>query len=134
MQTALGYRASIKVFGNDYDTIDGTCIRDYIHVSDLCDAHTLALEKLLQGGDSARYNLGNGTGYSVKEIIESVRNVVGNEFKVENSSRRVGDPAQLISDSQLARKELLWKPEFVDLDTIVSHTCAWEEKQFKTRV
>ncbi len=78
--------------------------------------------------------LGNGTGYSVKEIIESVRKVVDNEFTVVNSSRRVGDPAQLISDSQLARKELLWKPEFVDLDTIVSHTRVWEEKQLKVHV
>ncbi len=131
VQTALGRRGSIRVFGNNYDTNDGTCVRDYIHVTDLCDAHIKALEKLFHGGGSARYNLGNGAGYSVQDIIDSVRKVSGREFRQEVTGRRDGDPAQLVADSKLAYSELGWRPQFVDLDTIVSHTLAWESQGSK---
>jgi len=131
VQVASGRRSSIKMFGCDYDTEDGTCVRDYIHVNDICDAHIRALERLFDGGNSARYNLGNGAGYSVKEVIESVRRITGNEILVENSPRRNGDPARLVGDSIAARKELNWVPKYIDIDTIVSHVWAWEQKWFK---
>ncbi len=130
LQVASGRRDSIKVFGRDYDTPDGTCVRDYIHVNDLCDAHILALENIFSGGCSARYNLGNSTGFSVQEIIESARRVTGKEILVEESSRRPGDPAQLIADSKAAREQLNWHPKYDDIDTIVSHAWAWEQKCF----
>ena len=130
LQVASGRRKAIKVFGRDYDTPDGTCIRDYIHVNDLCDAHIHALEKLFEGNQSASYNLGNSTGYSVQEVIESARRVTGKEILVENSPRRVGDPARLIADSKAAREQLGWKPIYSELDTIVSHAWNWEQKYF----
>lgn len=130
LQVASGRREAIKVFGRDYDTPDGTCIRDYIHVNDLCDVHVLALENLFSGGCSARYNLGNGAGFSVQEIIESARRVTGKEILVEESPRRTGDPARLIADSKAAREQLGWQPKYDDIDTIVSHAWAWEQKCF----
>ncbi len=121
MQAAEGRRKSISVFGTDYDTPDGTCIRDYIHVLDLAQAHLLALE---QEGSSI-YNLGSGSGHSVKAVIEAVREVTGRDFKVEYESRRPGDPARLISDSTRARTLLGWKPVYDDLHDIVRSAWEW---------
>lgn len=128
LQAASGRRDSIKVFGRDYATPDGTCIRDYIHVMDLCDAHLLAVEKLVSEGKSARYNLGNGQGFSVKEVIDSARRVTGCRIHVIDDARRDGDPAVLVADSTLAKRELGWQPRYADLDTIVAHAWQWECK------
>ncbi len=128
LQAASGRRESITLYGTDYDTTDGTCIRDYIHVSDLCDAHLLALEQLTQGGESNRYNLGNGQGYSVQEVIDAAAKVTGREIPVVRGERRPGDPATLVADSARARSKLGWSPRFADLDTIIAHAWAWEQK------
>ena len=128
LQAASGRREAISVFGTDYDTPDGTCIRDYIHVVDLCDAHALALDRLLEGGGSARFNLGNGLGFSVKEVIDTARRVTGREIPVCFEPRRPGDPARLVADSRKAREELGWKPLHADLATIVEDAWAWEQK------
>lgn len=128
-QAALGQREDIKVFGTDYETEDGTCIRDYVHVTDLAQAHWLGLERLMSGGESGFYNLGNGKGFSVREVIESVKRVSGKEFKVTEVERREGDPAVLIAGSDKARSELAWKPEFTDLDEIVRTAWEWEKKK-----
>jgi UDP-glucose 4-epimerase len=129
LQVASGRRASIKVFGRDYDTPDGTCIRDYIHIADLCAAHVLALEHLVAGRPSAAFNLGNGSGFSVQEVIDAVRRVTGRTLAVEDAPRRAGDPARLVADARLARSVLGWQPRFADLDTIVAHAWAWERRQ-----
>ena len=126
LQAAAGRRPSISVFGRDYDTPDGTCIRDYIHVQDLCDAHLLALEALLDGGGCTRFNLGNGAGYSIDEVIEAARRVTGRGIVVADAARRPGDPARLVADPALARAALGWTPRFADLDTIIAHAWAWE--------
>lgn len=128
LQAASGRRDSITVFGRDYDTEDGTCIRDYIHVSDLCEAHWLAIQYLIGGGDSQRFNLGNGNGYSVQEVIDVCRAVTEKEFDVIESERREGDPAVLVADSRLATKTLGWKPNLSDLETIIGHAWQWELK------
>ena len=128
LQVASGKREKIFVYGNDYDTQDGTCIRDYIHVSDLCQAHLLALEKLLKDGKSARYNLGNGNGFSVQEVIDTARKVTGKSIPQENAARRAGDPAVLIADSQLAVRELGWQPQFNSLEKIIGDAWKWEIK------
>ena len=128
LQVASGRREAISVFGTDYDTLDGTCIRDYIHVADLCDAHALALERLLAGGESARFNLGNGQGFSVNEVIEMVRHVTGREIPVRFEARRVGDPPRLVADSRQAREGLGWQPKRDDLATIIADAWAWERK------
>lgn len=128
LQAASRRRPSITVFGRDYDTPDGTCIRDYIHVQDLCDAHLLALENLLAGGGSARYNLGNGEGYSINEVIEAARRVTGRAITVNDGPRRAGDPARLVADPALARAELGWTPRYAGLDTIIAHAWAWEQQ------
>jgi UDP-glucose 4-epimerase len=128
LQAASGRRDSIKVFGRDYPTPDGTCVRDYIHVMDLCDAHLRAIEKLLSTGQSARYNLGNGSGFSVQEVIDSASRVTGCAIKVVDDVRRDGDPAVLVADSSLAKQALGWSPRFADLDTIVAHAWQWEQK------
>lgn len=128
LQAASGRRDSIRVFGRDYPTQDGTCIRDYIHVTDLCDAHLLAIEKLLTSGESARYNLGNGSGFSVQEVIDSVSRVTGRGIKVVDDERRDGDPAVLVADSRRAREALGWRPRYAELDTIVEHAWQWEMK------
>lgn len=130
LQVASGRRSEIAVLGNNYDTPDGTCIRDYIHVNDLCEAHWLALQSLVEGGDSQRYNLGNGTGFSVQEVIEVARNVTKRPIYVINSPRRDGDPARLVADAGLARKYLGWRPKFTNLETIIQHAWNWEMKQF----
>lgn len=128
LQAASGRRDCIKVFGRDYATPDGTCIRDYIHVMDLCEAHLLAIEKLLETGDSAQYNLGNGNGFSVQEVIDSASRVTGREIEVVDDVRRDGDPAVLVADSRRAREALGWCPRFAELDTIVAHAWQWEQK------
>jgi len=128
LQAASGHRPHISVFGRDYDTPDGTCIRDYIHVTDLCDAHWLALQKLLNGGDSASYNLGNGNGFSVQEVIDTARKVTGQEIMIKDSYRREGDPARLVANSTSAQKALNWQPARYNLETIIEDAWRWEEK------
>jgi UDP-glucose 4-epimerase len=126
-ETALGKRPKIDVFGTDYPTPDGTCIRDYIHVSDLARAHSAALGYLRRGGTSATFNCGYGRGASVLEVINSVKKVSGRDFPVELRGRRPGDPAALVADVGRIRSTLDWRPQFDDLDTIVAHALAWEE-------
>ncbi|MDP4178873.1 MAG: UDP-glucose 4-epimerase GalE [Bacillota bacterium] len=123
LQVALGKREKIMIFGNDYNTPDGTCVRDYIHVSDLASAHLLALNKLRQGGESKIYNLGNGKGFSVKEVIDVTKKITGIDIKAEIAPRRAGDPAVLIASSEKAIKELHWKPKYDSLETIIE--TAW---------
>lgn len=125
IQTALGQREKIMIFGDDYDTEDGTCVRDYIHVMDLCQAHLLALDRMKNGGDSGIFNLGNGKGFSVKEVIETARRVTGREIKQEIAARRAGDPAVLIASSERAIEELGWKPEFNTLEKIIETAWKW---------
>ena len=127
-QAALGERAGLDVFGTDYDTPDGTCIRDYIHVTDLINAHALALGHLRSDGDSMVANCGYGEGYSVFDVIEAVKRVSGREFPVRQVERRPGDPAALIAGADLIRGRLGWTPQWNNLDTIVGHALAWEEK------
>jgi UDP-glucose 4-epimerase len=112
----------------DYDTPDGTCIRDYVHVTDLSSAHLLAMERLMHGGGSRAYNLGNGSGFSVREVIEAVSRVTASVMTVQEAPRREGDPARLVADSSRARKELGWRPRYADLDAIIAHAWAWERK------
>ena len=126
LQAASGRRQDIKVFGDDYATDDGTCVRDYIHINDLCDAHSLALHRMIETDKSARYNLGNGKGFSVKQVIDVAREVSGNDFKVSIEPRRAGDPAVLVADSTLAQKELNWQPRFAELEDIVKTAWQWE--------
>lgn len=125
LQTALGQRPSIAVFGDDYPTEDGTCIRDYIHVSDLADAHLRAVDYLKNGGASDVFNLGSGSGFSVKEVIAKVKEVTGVDFAVEHKPRRAGDPAVLIASSEKARKVLGWKPAREDLGVIINSAWQW---------
>ena len=132
LQAAAGRRPHISVFGRDYDTPDGTCIRDYIHINDLCEAHWLALQSLMQGAGSQRYNLGNGNGFSVQEVIDSARRVTGKEISVQDAPRRAGDPARLVADATLARQQLGWTPQFTELDLMVAHAWAWEKRQRQT--
>ena len=125
MQAAMGQKEDIKIFGNDYETDDGTCIRDYIHIMDLASAHLLALEKLLNGDAGGNFNLGNGNGYSVMEVIDKAREVTGKPIPFEMIERRAGDPAILVGSSQKAMNELGWKPQYGDLDTIIEHAWQW---------
>ncbi|KIL36838.1 UDP-glucose 4-epimerase [Cohnella kolymensis] len=125
LEVALGQREHITVFGDDYPTEDGTCIRDYVHVSDLADAHLLALDRLRQGGESAVYNLGNGLGYSVKQVIETARHVTGHAIPAVTRDRRAGDPAVLVASSARARDELGWSPSRSRLEDIISSSWNW---------
>lgn len=127
LQVPNGQRAKISIFGDDYDTKDGTCIRDYIHVTDLAQAHILALDYLMNGGENNVFNLGNGVGFTVKEVIDCARHVTGHPIPAEISPRRAGDPAQLIASSEKAKDVLGWKPQFADLDTIISTAWAWHK-------
>ena len=127
LQTALGQREKMFIFGDDYDTPDGTCVRDYIHVTDLADAHIKALEKLFRTNESGIYNLGNGKGFSVKEVIEKAKKITGKDFKVEIEARRSGDPSTLIASSEKAIKELGWKPKFNTLDKIIETAWNWHK-------
>ena len=125
LQVANGTRDHISVYGTDYDTFDGTCIRDYIHVTDLAQAHILACQYLLDGGKSDIFNLGNGVGFSVKEVIEKAKKVTGKEIKVVYEGRRAGDPAVLVASSDKAKKILGWKPAYNDLGTIIDTAWKW---------
>lgn len=126
---ALGKRESISIFGTDYSTPDGTAIRDYIHVSDLADAHILGLEYLLQGGDSDVFNLGNGNGFSVKEVIETAKSVTGRDIKAVECDRRAGDPPILVGSSDKARKILGWRPQYPELNKIIADAWQWHQKR-----
>jgi UDP-glucose 4-epimerase len=128
LQTASGRRKKIDLYGTDYDTPDGTCIRDYIHVDDLCEAHALGLEKLLKGSNSATYNLGNENGYSVKEVLTAAESITGKIIATEFQKRRTGDPSRLIANSTKAKKELGWRPKYESLEKIISDAWAWEQK------
>jgi len=129
LDVALGRRKSIKIFGEDYPTPDGSCIRDYIHVSDLADAHLLALDAL-ESHDRLIFNLGNGQGFSVREVIESARRVTGHPIPAEVCPRRAGDPAVLIASSEKAIRELGWKPKYTQLDEIVRTAWIWHQKRY----
>ena len=127
LQVPTGRRDHITVFGDDYPTPDGTCLRDYIHVVDLADAHVLALEYLRKGGVSDIFNLGNGQGFSVKEMIAAAEKATGRSIKVEIGARRAGDPAQLIASSEKARTVLGWKPQFTDVEQVIGTAWKWHE-------
>jgi len=127
LQVPLGKRDHITVFGDDYPTPDGTCLRDYIHVLDLADAHILALNYLRDGGESNIFNLGNGQGFSVKEMIVAAEKVTGQKIKTEIGTRRAGDPAQLIASSDKARKILKWNPQFADVEKVISTAWTWHK-------
>lgn len=127
--TALGQRESISIFGSDYDTRDGTCIRDYIHVADLADAHVKGVEYLLAGGETSFFNLGNGSGFTVKEVIETARQVTGKEIVAVMCDRRLGDPPSLVGTSERAQQTLNWKPQYPDLETIIAHAWQWHQKR-----
>ncbi|RYG28757.1 UDP-glucose 4-epimerase, partial [bacterium] len=125
IRAALGLGAGLKLFGTDYDTPDGTCVRDYIHVLDLADAHLLAVEYLRQGGTTNSFNLGNGQGYSVKQVIDAVGAVSGHAVPFETGPRRPGDAAKLVGDSTRARQTLGWDPKYPALNDIVRHAWQW---------
>jgi UDP-glucose 4-epimerase len=127
--TALGNRDSVSIFGTDYPTPDGTCIRDYIHVNDLARAHILGLEYLLSGGDSEIFNLGNGNGFSVKEVIETARQITEKPITVKYGDRRPGDPPMLIGSSAKAAQILGWQPQHTDLQVIIAHAWQWHQKR-----
>ncbi len=129
LDVALGRRSSISIFGDDYDTPDGTCIRDYIHVRDLADAHILALEAL-GTRDRLIMNLGNGSGFSVKEVVESARRVTGHAIPVEMKPRRAGDPARLVASSEKAKAELGWKPQIPEIDRILASAWEWQQQRY----
>ncbi|MBW4535444.1 MAG: UDP-glucose 4-epimerase GalE [Pleurocapsa minor HA4230-MV1] len=129
LQTALGHRESVSIFGTDYDTPDGSCIRDYIHVLDIAQAHILALEYLIDDGATDVFNLGNGSGFSVKEVIETARKITSKEIKVELSDRRPGDPPSLVGSGAKANKILGWQPAYSNLDDIISHAWQWHQKR-----
>lgn len=131
LDAALGKREDIKVFGADYDTRDGSAIRDYIHVTDLAEAHILALRYLQNGGASDKFNLGNGDGYSVKEVIDVAKKVTGSDFKVTYTDRRPGDPAALVGSAQKAIKVLGWKPQYANLKTIIESAWKWHQKLYR---
>lgn len=128
LQVASGRRSHIDVYGRDYPTPDGTCIRDYIHVEDLCQAHLLALQSLLVGAPSSAYNLGNGDGFSVQTVIEVAQRVTGRPILAVDGARRAGDPARLVADATRARTELNWKPRYADLESIIAHAWNWETR------
>jgi UDP-glucose 4-epimerase len=127
LQVPNNKRDTIQIFGDDYDTKDGTCVRDYIHVTDLAQAHILAVEYLLKGNESNIFNLGNGIGFTVNEVIEAARKVTGHPIPVVVSPRRAGDPAKLIASSEKARTILGWKPEYADLEEIIASAWTWHK-------
>ncbi len=130
LDAAMGRRPHITVFGEDYDTPDGTCIRDYIHVSDLAQAHILALEKLQNASGHHAFNLGNGNGYSVKQVIDTARQVTGRDIRTIIGPRRPGDPDSLVGDATRIQKELGWQPRFPDLKDIIETAWNWHRKHF----
>lgn len=127
IQAILGLRPGLKVFGTDYDTPDGTCIRDYAHILDLASAHLLAVDHLRKGGESRQYNLGNGQGFSVRQVIDTVSRVAGKQVPYEDAERRPGDPARLIASSERIKGDWGWAPEYPELETIVEHAWAWHK-------
>lgn len=127
-ETATGKRPFMEIFGTDYPTLDGTCIRDYIHVSDLVEAHYLALRRMREGGGSIVANCGYGHGYSVREVIETMKKVTGRDFEVRLQGRRPGDAVTVVANADRARREFNWTPRFADLATIVSHAVEWESR------
>ena len=127
LQVPLGKRDHITVYGNDYPTKDGTCIRDYVHVCDIADAHVLALEYLRSGGESNIFNLGSGDGYSVMEMITAAEKAAGQKIKLEIGARRAGDPARLVADSHKAREILKWSPKFTDMAEIIATAWKWHK-------
>ncbi len=127
-QTAAGRRDHLVIFGDDYETPDGTCVRDYIHVSDLVDAHVLALRYLEGGGTTGVFNLGNQRGFSVREVVDTVRRVTQKEFEVRMGPRRAGDPAELVADATAARKVLGWTPKRADLEIQIGDAWRWQQK------
>jgi len=132
LDVALGLRGSISIFGDDYDTPDGSCIRDYIHVQDLADAHILALD-VLKTRSRILVNLGNGNGFSVKQVVEAARRVTGHAIPVELKARRPGDPARLVASSERARKELGWVPKHPDIEDIIASAWRWHQERFGAR-
>jgi UDP-glucose 4-epimerase len=128
LRAASGRLPTLTMYGTDYPTPDGTCVRDYVHVCDIVEAHMLALDYLRAGGASRAFNLGNGKGFSVKQVLDAVGRVTGLPVPVQVGPRRAGDPAALVADSALAKEALGWKPAFGDLDTIVAHAWAWERR------
>jgi UDP-glucose 4-epimerase len=133
LQAAAGLRPGVSIYGTDYPTSDGTCVRDYVHVCDLCDAHLAALERLLDGGAGGVWNLGNSRGHSVREVIECARRVTGRAILVADAPRRDGDPAVLIADSGRARSELGWRPRYESLEDIVASAWRWHCKRAYAR-
>jgi UDP-glucose 4-epimerase len=128
LDVVAGRRDSVQIYGTDYDTPDGTCVRDYIHVTDIAQAHFLGLQKLMAGDPSSVFNLGNGSGFSVREVIRTAENVTGHKIKTTEISRRPGDPAALVGSSQKAREILGWEPEFPGLDSILKTAWNWHQK------
>ncbi len=128
LDAAAGSGGGITIYGNDYDTPDGSCIRDYVHVSDLADAHVLALQALLNGASSCAYNLGNGRGYSVKEVIAAAKSVTGKEIPLSYGARREGDPASLVGDATLIKNALGWTPRYSDLSEIIASAWRWHQR------
>lgn len=125
IDTALGRRDSVKIFGTDWETRDGTCLRDFVHVTDLADAHIRALGYLNDGGQTTAYNLGNGQGHTVKEVIEAAERVIGVKIKTIPDARRPGDPARLVAACERIKAELGWSPQFPDIETIIEHAWRW---------
>lgn len=128
LQVASGRREFISRFGSKFPTPDGSCVRDYIHVQDLCTAHLLALKKLVEGAQTTVYNLGNGNGQSVNEVIAAARKVTGHPIPLRDDPPRAGDPPVLVADAQRARTELGWVPQYADIETIIKHAWQWEQK------
>ncbi|WP_191831742.1 UDP-glucose 4-epimerase GalE [Pseudomonas fluorescens] len=128
LQAASGRRNDVTVFGRDYDTPDGTCIRDYVHVADLVSAHSLAVDYLLAGGASTAFNLGNGLGFSVQQVIDAACAVTGRQIITHDAPRRAGDPPRLVADASKAKAVLGWQPRFASLEKIVSHAWHWEQQ------
>ncbi len=131
MDAASGRRDDIAIYGTDYDTADGTCIRDYIHVNDIADAHLRALRALEEGASSRAYNIGNGQGFSVMEVIEAARRVTGREISIRLAERRAGDPPRLVGDAGLLRKELGWTPSHPDIENILDSAWSWHKKFYQ---
>ena len=127
VQCALGVRDGLDIYGTDYPTPDGTCVRDYLHVNDLIDAHELALDHLDKGGENLTLNVGYGHGYSVRDIVDTVKQVTGRDFEVREGPRRLGDPVHVVAQADRIRKELGWQPRLDDIKTIVEHAVRWEE-------
>ena len=130
----MGKRDNISVFGTDYDTKDGTCVRDYIHINDLAKAHLLGLEWMLKNNKSNNFNLGNGEGFSVKQIIDVAQKVTGNNIPVNYADRRDGDPATVVGSYDKVEKVLGWKPEFNDIENIIETAWAWHLKHHQVKL